>query len=425
MCFEPSVRDQIDGHVTGIASMEPQLSPCLSEDFLPPWPRFHGVSAAEKGDWRVTSFAAAKTLLVSPNLIQCARRNYSSPDRARGAFSVVNRGKYLWSLCSNAFDPPDWNRFRSGFAAKLSPECVFQLESVMRKRAADRLASIFERNSVELLAEFIHPIINQTLLGLIGVNIVHQAHVAEQSMRLLRFGESYSSDGAPKGGRRANAAIHGGAAFVLASLGDWLKGLLDSSLPEDAWLGLSVQAAVRSGVLSEDEGIGQLLELIFAGTSTVSQALAGLLARLSLHRETWRKFHAGEIPVQRIIEEGLRLGPPHLVLPRIAAEDFEIEGHRIRRGDDLSIDLQYANLDPARFTDPDRFDPDRTEGAHLAFGAGLHRCVGMHLGRLQLKVALETLLRFFPVLPAPTALEFGPGFHNRPAIKTLKFDLSG
>ena len=384
----------------------------LQANLLPPRPRFHGIARVESGWWCITSFAAAKTLLAGPHVRQPMRYDFTHANKSTGAQSVLDRGKYLWSLCSNACDPPQHGRFQSAFASRLSPTAIYKAEPTMRRRAAALLASLTERRSADLVANYINPFIRQTFLCLIGIDAANHDRISKQSETLLLLVDPSTS-----------LAHKDRCAFTSAALGDELTALLRTSLPDDASLGLSVQSAVRSGILSEAEAVGQLLELIFAGMNTVSQALAGLFARLTFHEEVWSKFGANLLPTERILEEGIRLGPPHQILYRVAAEDFDIDGKRIQCGERLSIDISYANLDPLRFTDPDTFNPERKAGSHLAFGQGLHRCVGMHLARLEMKVALETLLRFFPILPPPLSLEFGPGFHNRPIIKTLIIDV--
>ena len=96
----------------------------------------------------------------------------------------------------------------------------------------------------------------------------------------------------------------------------------------------------------------------------------------------------------------LRFDPPLHLFTRFALEDAEAFGHRFRRGDTVGCLLAAANRDPARFPDPHRFDPARAAGPHLAFGAGIHFCVGAPLARAELAIALPIL---FARLPGPRA----------------------
>ena len=99
--------------------------------------------------------------------------------------------------------------------------------------------------------------------------------------------------------------------------------------------------------------------------------------------------------------------------PRFALEDVEIFGHRFRRGDTVGCLLAAANRDPACFPDPARFDPGRRPGPHLAFGAGIHFCVGAPLARLELARALPVLFDRLPGLALAAAPVFADRYHFR------------
>jgi len=105
------------------------------------------------------------------------------------------------------------------------------------------------------------------------------------------------------------------------------------------------------------------------------------------------------------VEELLRFESPVQLTDRVATEDCELGGRRIRRGQLVAVLLGSANRDPERWTGPDRLDLGRDEGRHLAFGHGAHFCLGAQLARLEGEVALGALLRRFPDLRGPTEPE--------------------
>ena len=114
---------------------------------------------------------------------------------------------------------------------------------------------------------------------------------------------------------------------------------------------------------------------------------------------TQRALFADAAATAATVEEILRFDPPLHLFTRFALEDVEVFGHRFRRGDTVGCLLAAANRDPARYPDPDRFDPGRgRRRPQLAFGAGIHFCVGAPLARLELAVALPILFARLPGL---------------------------
>ena len=103
-----------------------------------------------------------------------------------------------------------------------------------------------------------------------------------------------------------------------------------------------------------------------------------------------------------VLQECLRICAPVHIFQRWALEPVEIDGIPLKRGDKVSLILAAANLDPAKFSDPLTFKPDRTEAPHLSFGAGIHFCIGASLARLELNIALPVIFQRLPGLRLAT-----------------------
>jgi cytochrome P450 len=116
-----------------------------------------------------------------------------------------------------------------------------------------------------------------------------------------------------------------------------------------------------------------------------------------------------------VVEELLRLEPPVQYLPnRAALEDITIDGTTIAKGSQLTLLIAAANRDPDRFTDPDRFDPDRPDNQHLGFGSGLHYCFGAPLARVEVHMALAALAGR---LDNPRLIEDPPPYRPSPVLR--------
>ena len=123
--------------------------------------------------------------------------------------------------------------------------------------------------------------------------------------------------------------------------------------------------------------------------------------------------------LEKAIEESLRLEPPVLFAPRVVKSTFDYKGHCFKKGQIMLLSLSSANRDPNVVSDPDRFDVERQDGAHISFGHGIHLCLGMTLARVESKIALTKLFAKFPDLaldPASSA----PIWADSPMFRGLK-----
>ena len=154
----------------------------------------------------------------------------------------------------------------------------------------------------------------------------------------------------------------------------------------------------------DDVVLGGLADGVFLGgyeTSASMLALGGYL--LAQHPEAMQMLREDPGAADRVVEELLRyLTVVQLAFLRFARADIEIGGQQIKAGDCIGISLLGANRDPSLAAEPDRFDPTREPTRHLAFGHGLHRCVGAELARMELRIALRALAERFPDLAVTT-----------------------
>jgi pentalenolactone synthase len=175
-----------------------------------------------------------------------------------------------------------------------------------------------------------------------------------------------------------------------------------------------VKAQAEDPTFSEDEMCRLAAGLLFAGHETtmtrIDMGVVFLLADLA-RRDRFAADPEGQ--AQATVEEVLRMtASGDLGLLRYAREDVEVEGITIKRGDCVLLSSNAANRDPSVFTDPDEFDPARSPNIHLAFGHGVHFCIGASLARTELRIALSTLFRRIPDLKlavTPDDIEVRPG----------------
>ncbi|NUR99008.1 MAG: cytochrome P450 [Kribbellaceae bacterium] len=205
----------------------------------------------------------------------------------------------------------------------------------------------------------------------------------------------------------------GGAAF--AELHKHVASGIDS--------GDSLLAAAAHAGLGVDEVVANAAVLMFGGIETTEGMITNAVWHLLNHPEQLAIVRAEPDLLANAVEESLRLEPAAAVVDRYATRDVELAGHRIRRGDMVTVSLAGAGRDPEVFENPDTFDVRRTNARrHLAFAGGPHICLGMHLTRLETLTALEAVLdlpglRLDPDSPPPYGLVF-----RKPSALNVSWD---
>jgi hypothetical protein len=169
--------------------------------------------------------------------------------------------------------------------------------------------------------------------------------------------------------------------------------------PKEDFLSEYVAATTAGGELNEMEIRTQVVGLILAGSDTTRGSMCMTLAQLMRHREQWRAFCADPDGSKRgVVEEGLRFEPIISAIPRVATEDFDLDGYRIPAGAVIAVSIPSALRDPEVYADPETFDIRRSDHPrwHPVFGAGAHRCAGEALARAEMEETLATISRLAP-----------------------------
>ena len=162
--------------------------------------------------------------------------------------------------------------------------------------------------------------------------------------------------------------------------------------PTDDVASTIANATVDGEPLNDRDMMGYYIIVAAAGHDTTSASTAGAMLALAQDPEQWAKVKADRSLLPGIVEEAIRWTSPVQHFMRTAAEDTELGGQHIAKGDWLMINYVAANHDPAQFGNPRKFDASRSPSRHLAFGAGAHQCLGLHLARLEMRILFETLL---------------------------------
>jgi cytochrome P450 len=163
--------------------------------------------------------------------------------------------------------------------------------------------------------------------------------------------------------------------------------------PQDDIINSFVTGEVEGRKLRDPEIVQLIIAMMLAGHATTTAAISNFVHRIAADQELQRKLRANLHRIPDALEESLRMDAPQQALLRKCVADVKLGGQSIKAGEFLLTNYGSANNDPRRFPDPAKFDLDRAGKGHLSFGFGMHSCLGQHLARLDMKIAMETLLR--------------------------------
>jgi cytochrome P450 len=371
-----------------------------------PWPlyaqlRQDRVVPLAEGSYAVGRYDDVLALLHDPRVSSDAHTLTNPGDRmVLDTAPFINR------------DPPDHDRLRRVatrfFGPPDSPGMVTgQVPEIGRR--IDALISAFpESGEVDIVDAFAYPLPVAVICRLLGVPPADEPQFrvwAGQVVGALDAANLEDSEEAVKSRNEGLLALFGYLGDLInkhrsSPDGSMLSGLANDG-DADAMSDTDLQ--VTAGLLLI-AGHETTVNLITNGTLTLLRN-PGALARL-------RQEPAWAVPMT---EELLRLEPPVQYLPnRAALEDITIDATTIPKGSELTLLIGAANRDPGRFTDPDRFDPDRPGNEHLGFGSGIHYCFGAPLARLEVQLALAALASR---LDNPRLVEDPPPYRPSPVLR--------
>ncbi|MBN9755244.1 MULTISPECIES: cytochrome P450 [unclassified Pseudonocardia] len=346
--------------------------------------------------WMITRYADARAALNDPRLQKDSRRLPEVLQR-QGATSIRQFADSLVAHMLNA-DPPDHTRLRKLVGRAFTVRAIARLRPRIEQIATE-LADAAEQAGPELdlLDHFAFPLPMTVISEILGVPGDRRDDFRHWSNLLLSSG--------PDEERGAAAA----------SMAQFLSALVaeKSAHPGDDMLSEIVRASEDGDSLSPTEVTAMAFLLLVAGHETTVNLIGNGVLALLRDPDQHVRLRADPDRVPQAVEEFLRYdGPVNLATIRFTDEPVEYSGVRIPAGEVVLVSLIGANRDPERYPDPQRFDPDRDTSGHLAFGYGIHHCLGAPLARLEADVAFRTLLARFPDM----TLAGAPGQHRQSTL---------
>ncbi|HEX4109973.1 MAG TPA: cytochrome P450 [Solirubrobacteraceae bacterium] len=289
-------------------------------------------------------------------------------------------------------DPPLHAKYRSLVHGKFSPKAVAAMEEPIRAIVVELLDGLAGRREVDLAEELAVPLPMRVLFSLLlGVPSKDWEELFRLSMILLQPDPTLSEE--------AKIQARGGAGMEMAG---YFAGLL-ASLREhgygDDLISDLDQAEVDGQQLTDEQIFGFCLLLVNAGFDTTASAISRMFNLFGLRpeiREAIRERVDDPVALEVAVDEVIRYISPVAGLARTVTEDCVLEGTPLAEGARIHLLWPAANRDPEEFPDPDEFVVDRRPNRHVGFGSGIHRCLGLHIARGEVKILLEEFLRRMP-----------------------------
>jgi cytochrome P450 len=331
------------------------------------------------GSWLLTSAEAVRFGHRHPEIFSSAR-----------AFDRLGSPVPLIPIAS---DPPDHRRYRKVLDPMLAPRVINALEDDLRAQVRSLIAAFADRGSCDAVADLGRLYPTQVFLTLFGLPLDHRDQFIEWSETIIEA-SSPSSDG-------MSAETVETALALFTYLQECVARKRED--PGEDMLG-RVLSLEGDDAFSDDEVLGLCFLFILAGLDTVTAMIGFTLLHLAERPALRRQLRDDPSLIVPVIEEVLRLEQPAAMTPRVTTRDVEVLGHLIPEGSHVFLCLGTANRDAEKFPVPDDIDPAQADNGHWAFGGGIHRCLGSHLARRELRLVVEEFLAAIPDFE----LEFGP-----------------
>ena len=285
-----------------------------------------------------------------------------------------------------SLDPPDHRRLRSLVSKAFTPRAVNALEPHIRSLMHELLDGIEDLSGFDLMETVAKPLPVIVIAEMLGVPVEDRPRFRTWSDRRARILEPTIS-----AEERADAVLAGD------DLNAYFEPLIGERRadPKDDILSGLAQAEEEGDRLDEGEMIALLRLLLVAGNETTVNLIGNGMLALLQHPEQLQRLRDDPSLIPSAVEELLRYDSPVQLDLRRIVEDCDVNGFRVKRGEDIVLLIGGANRDPEQFENADGLDVGREGNSHISFGRGIHACIGAPLARLEARIAIEILLERF------------------------------
>jgi cytochrome P450 len=367
----------------------------MDPDFVAdPYPTYHRLRAEDPvhqsplGFWVLTRYedvvaALRDSRLIKEPLAAFVAARMGTPVPAMGV-SMLDR------------DPPDHTRLRSLVSKAFTPRVVEGLRPQIQKMVDDLLANVEAKGSMDLIEEFAYPLPVSVICQMLGVPVKDSDRFRVWGLDIARGLDGILLP--------PDSPIRARSIESRRALAAYFRELIAErrAAPRGDMLSALIAAEEAGDKLNEEELLATCILLLVAGHETTVNLIGNGTLTLLRHPDQLRRLREDPTLIGSAVEELLRFDGPVQRTARIPDADITIGGKTIGKGELVMPFIGAADRDPAQFPDPDRLDLGRADNRHIAFGWGIHFCLGAPLARVEGQIAINTLIRRFPKLALAT-----------------------
>jgi unspecific monooxygenase len=356
------------------------------------------------GHWCFTGFREVNSLLrdkrFGREILHVATREelgWPPPKPHTAAFDLTEKYSLL------ALEPPAHTRLRTLVNRAFVSRNVAQLRPRIERLANEMVDRLEPEGGTELIRNFAAPIPAVIIAEMIGLPAEMAGQLVSWSNRMVQmymYGVTHETE------LDANQASADFMAYLRDVIAERRKA------PKEDLLTHMLTSEVDGQKLSEDEVMSTAILLLNAGHEATVHTTGNAVKTILESGLDPKTLFATPEQTEATVEECLRFDAPLHMFTRYALSDVTLDsGQSFRKGEVIGLMLGAANRDPTRFKDADSFDPFRTDGQNVSFGAGIHFCIGAPLARIELQVALSTLFRRLPDLRLASQPRYNNVYH--------------
>jgi cytochrome P450 len=373
---------------------EIQFNPMAPEFLADPYPTYHRLRAEDPVHWSPLGFWVLTRYDDVVAVLRDQRFAKEAMIAAVAARFGIAPGTIGLSMLDR--DPPDHTRLRSLVSKAFTPRVVERLRPRIQQIVDGLLDRVEGKGTMDLIEEFAYPIPVMVICEMLGVPLEDHERFKTWSLDLARGLDSIMLPVDSEVAIRSGIARQG--------LTDYFRALIRQrrASPRNDLLSALIAAEEAGDKLSEDELLASSILLLVAGHETTVNLIGNGTLALLRHPDQLRRLRENPGLIVGAVEELLRYDGPVQRTARMPSAEATIGGRTIKPGEMVMPFIGAADRDPAQFPDPDRLDIARADNRHVAFGMGIHFCLGAPLARVEGQIAINTLVQRLPKLALAT-----------------------